>query len=186
MEHEEIKIAKLLSEFLLNNEFIKNLSESGISKFIKLDNFRFIRFFQSDCKLGIDLINLNDNNISNLNTYLFNGKGYLESSFTMEIKAIFENTSITEYMKIGPDLEKDSELEKIRNLALAKFKLYSDKKENFMQKWFNKNKKCFNLLKKIFFPKTLLLEEPNEDYYNLKELFTSIVNKQLSFSTIFN
>ena len=40
MENEEFKIAKLLSEFLLNDNFIKNLSSSYISKFNKLNTIK--------------------------------------------------------------------------------------------------------------------------------------------------
>lgn len=186
MENEEFKITKLLNEFLLNDDFIKNLSLSYISKFIKLNDFSFIRFFQSDSKLGIDFINLTDNNISKLNSYLFNEKGFLENSFTIDIEVFFENGSIYEYNKINSDFEKDSELEKIRNLALEKFELYNTQKITFIQKFLNKNKKFFNFLKTIFSNNTLLLDAPNEEFLKLKELFTCVVNKQLSFSKISN
>ena len=91
MEHEEIKIAKLLNEFLLNTQFIKKLSKSGVSEFIKLDEFKSIRFFQANNKLGVDFININN---SILNSYLFNDKGYLESSFTTNIELTYENNLI--------------------------------------------------------------------------------------------
>lgn len=184
MENKEFEIVKLLNEFLLNDNFIKNLSLSYISKFIKLNDFSFVRFFQSNCKLGIDFINLNDNNIYKLNTYLFNEKGFLENSFTIDIDVYFDNGSIYDYTKISSDFEKDSELEKIRNLALEKFELYNDQKETFFKKLINKNNKFFNFFKTIFSNNILLLDKPNEEYLKLKELFNSIVNKQLNFSKL--
>lgn len=184
MEIKEFETTKLLSEFLLNDDFIKNLSLSYISKFIKLNDFSFIRFFQSNCKLGIDFINLNNNNISKLDTYLFNEKGFLENSFSMDINIYFENSSILGYDKISFDFEKDSELEKIRNLALEKFELYNTQKINFIKKFLDKNKKFFLFFKTIFSNNILLLEKPNEEFIKLKELFISVVNKQLTFSKI--
>ena len=185
MEKEEFKITKLLNEFLLNDNFIKDLSLTYISKFVKLNDFSFIRFFQSNSKLGIDFINLNNDN-TKLNSYLYNEKGFLENSFTIDINICFENGSISEYNKINLDFEKDSELEKIRNLALEKYELYNNQKITFIKKFINKNKKIFNYFKKLFNNNILLLEEPNEDYLNLKNLFTLIVNKQLKFSKISN
>lgn len=181
MENEEFKIAKLLNEFLLNDDFIKNLSLSYISKFVKLNEFSFIRFFQSDSKLGIDFIDIN-NDIYKLNTYLFNEKGFLENSFILDIELTFENGSIYEYNKISLDFEKDSELEKIRNSALEKFELYNNQKITFIERFLSKNKKFFNFFKKIFSNNVLLLEQPNEEFLRLKELFTCIINKQLIFS----
>ena len=183
MENEEFKITKLLNEFLLNDDFIKNLSLSYISKFVKLNEFSFIRFFQSDSKLGIDFIDIN-NDIYKLNSYLFNEKGFLENSFILDIELTFENGSIYEYNKISLDFEKDSELEKIRNLALEKFEIYNNQKITFIERFLNKNKKIFNFFKTIFSNNVLLLEEPNKEFLKLKELFTSVVNKQLSFSKI--
>ena len=189
MENEEFKITKLLNEFLLNDDFIKNLSLTYISKFVKLNDFSYVRFFQSDFKLGIDFIDIT-NNIYKLNTYLFNEKGFLENSFTIDIEVFFENGSIYEYNKINSDFEKNSELEKIRNLALEKFELYNNQKITFIEKLINKNKKIFNFFRNFFNNflnnNILLLEEPNEDYLKLKELFSLVVNKQLKFSKITN
>ena len=183
MENKEFEILKLLNEFLLNDDFIKNLSLSYISKFIKLNEFSFIRFFQSNSKLGIDFIDIN-NDIYKLNSYLFNEKGFLENSFILDIELTFENGSIYEYNKINLDFEKDSELEKIRNSALEKFELYTNQKITFIEKILNKNKKIFNFFKTIFSNNLLLLEQPNEEFLKLKNLFNCIINKQLSFSKL--
>ena len=183
MEHEEIKIANLLNEFLLNTQFIKKLSKSGVSEFIKLDEFKSIRFFQANNKLGIDFININN---SILNSYLFNDKGYLESSFTSDIELTFENNLILNYKKINNDLEKNSELESIRISALEQFEQYKKSKKNFIKSWLDKNLKLFNFIKHSLFNKPLLLEEPNDEFTKLKDLFTCVVNKQLSFVAFFN
>ena len=168
---------------MLNNQFIKRLSKSGVSEFIKLNDFNFIRFFQANDKLGVDFININS---SILNSYLFNGKGYLESSFTSNIELIFENNIISNYRKTGNDLEKNSELEIIRISALEQFEQYKKNNKNFIKSWLNKNIKLFNFIKHSLFNKPLLLEEPNDEFLKLKDLFTCVVNKQLSFVPFLN
>ena len=116
MSNEEIKIVKLLDEILLDNDLIKNLSKSCVSDFIKIDDSKFIRLFQSNLKLGVDFLttNLDDTNTPNhstLKTYLFNKKGFLESSYNLEIEIKYDENNIVEYTKKQPDLEAGSELE---------------------------------------------------------------------------
>lgn len=183
MNNEEIKIAKLLDEILLNNDFIKNLSKSSISDFIQIDNSKFIRLFQSNSKLGVDFLTSNLDNCSTLNTYLFNEKGYLESSYKLDIDIEFEDNIIKQYTKKGTDLESGSELEEIRNIALSNFEKYQEENQKLLLKWEKKNKGISGLFRKIFRLNShpLQLDEPNEEYYKIKELVYTIINKQLSF-----
>ena len=188
MNGEEIKIAKLLNEVLLNNDFIKILSKSGISDFIKIDNSKFIRLFQSNLKLGVDfftsdLDNVTDKNYSILNTYLFNDRGYLESSYKLDIEIHFEDDTIKDYIKKEPDLEYGSELEEIRNIALSNAEKYKEENEKILLKWERKNKGISRFFRKIFKLNShpLELDELNEEYFKIKELVDTIINKQLSF-----
>ena len=188
MNGEEIKIAKILNELLINNDFIKPLSKSSVSDFIKIDDSKFIRLFQSESKLGVDFFTYNldapnDKNNSTLDTYLFNDRGYLESSYKLDIEIFFENDSIVYYIKKEPDLEAGSELEEIRNIALLNFENYQEQHKKILLKWERKNKGISGLFRKIFKlnSKPLELEEPNEDYFKIKALVTTIINTQLSF-----
>ena len=74
-----------------------------------------------------------------LNTYLFNNKGYLESSYKLNIDIEFENNSIKQYTKKTPDLEFGSELEEIRNIALSNAEKYKEENEKLLLKWEKKN-----------------------------------------------
>lgn len=194
MNSDEIKIAKLLDEILLNNDFIKNLSKSGISDFIKIGDTKFIRLFQYDLKLGVDYLSSksNDTNQSNdtssiLKTYLFNDRGYLESSYKLDIEVEYSNNNtIKDYTKKGPDLESGSELEEIRNIALYHSKKYKEENERLMLEWEHKNKGIAGFFRRIFKLNScpLELDEPSEEYFKLKELINTIINKQLSFINV--
>ena len=186
MNGEEIKIAKLLDEILVNNDFIKSLSKSSISDYIKVDDSKFIRLFQSNSKLGVDFLTSDLNNsksCSVLDTYLFNDRGYLESSYKLNIDIEFENNTIKQYIKKAPDLEYGSELEEIRNIALSNAEKYREENEKLLLKWEKKNKGITGLFRKIFKLNShpLELEEPSEEYEKIKELVSTIINKQLSF-----
>lgn len=189
MNGEEFKIAKLLDSISINNDLIKNLSKSGISDFIKIDNSEFIRLFQSNLKLGVDYLTSDlDNTHSVLNTYLFNEKGYLESSYKIDIEVIYDNNIIKNYIKKEPDFELGSELEEIRNVALLHAQKYKEESEKLHLEWERKNKGISGFFRKIFklniFP--LELDEPNEEYFKIKELVDTIINKQLSFIKLEN
>lgn len=186
MNGEEIKIAKMLDEILLNNDFIKSLSKSSVSDYIKVDDFKFIRLFQSNSKLGVDFLNSDfsdSKSCSILNTYLFNDRGYLESSYKLNIDVEFENNLIKQYTKKAPDLEYGSELEEIRNIALSNAEKYKEENKKLLLEWEKKNKGISGLFRKIFKlnNKPLELEEPTEEYEKIKELVSTIINKQLSF-----
>lgn len=186
MNGEEIKIAKLLDEILVNNDFIKSLSKSSVSDYIQVDDSKFIRLFQSNSKLGVDFLtsDLDDTkSYSLLNTYLFNNKGYLESSYKLNIDIEFENNTIKQYTKKAPDLESGSELEEIRNIALSNAEKYQEENKKILLKWEKKNKGISGLFRKIFKLNThpLELEEPSEEYDKIKKLVSTIINKQLSF-----
>ena len=186
MDSEEIKIAKMLDEILINNDFIKSLSKSSVSDYIKVDDFKFIRLFQSNSKLGVDFLTSDSNDsksCSVLNTYLFNDRGYLESSYKLNIDIEFENNLIKQYTKKAPDLEFGSELEEIRNIALSNAEKYKEENEKLLLKWEKKNKGISGLFRKIFkiANKPLELDEPSEEYEKIKELVSTIINKQLSF-----
>lgn len=185
MNGEEIKIAKMLDEILITNDFIKSLSKSSVSDYIKVDDLKFIRLFQSNSKLGVDFLTSNLDNSKNcsvLNTYLFNDRGYLESSYKLNIDIEFENNTVKQYVKKAPDLEYGSELEEIRNIALENFEKYKEENEKLLLKWEKKNKGISGLFRRIFKLNTtpLELEEPSGEYEKTKELVSTIINKQLS------
>lgn len=187
MSNEEIKIVKLLDEILLDNDLIKNLSKSCVSDFIKIDDSKFIRLFQSNLKLGVDFLttNLDDTNTPNhstLKTYLFNKKGFLESSYNLEIEIKYDENNIVEYTKKQPDLEAGSELEEIRNIALSNAQKYKEENEKILLNWERKNKGIFGFFRKILKlnKSPLELDEPNEEFLQLRQLVDTILNKQFS------
>ena len=187
MSNEEIKIVKLLDEILLDNDLIKNLSKSCVSDFIKIDDSKFIRLFQSNLKLGVDFLttNLDDTNTPNhstLKTYLFNKKGFLESSYNLEIEIKYDENNIVEYTKKQPDLEAGSELEEIRNIALSNAQKYKEENEKILLNWERKNKGIFGFFRKILKlnKSPLELDEPNEEFIQLRQLVDTILNKQFS------
>lgn len=194
MNNEEIKIVKLLDEILLDNDLIKNLSKSCVSDFIKIDDSKFIRLFQSNLKLGVDFLTTNsdDNNTtfnpnhSNLKTYLFNKKGFLESSYNLEIEITYDENNIVEYTKKQPDLEAGSELEEIRNIALSNAQKYKEENEKSLLDWERKNKGIFGFFRKILKlnKSPLELDEPSEEFLQLRQLIDTILNKQLSLMNL--
>ena len=191
MSNEEIKIVKLLDEILLDNDLIKNLSKSCVSDFIKIDDSKFIRLFQSNLKLGVDFLttNLDDTNTPNhstLKTYLFNKKGFLESSYNLEIEIKYDENNIVEYTKKQPDLEAGSELEEIRNIALSNAQKYKEENEKILLNWERKNKGIFGFFRKILKlnKSPLELDEPNEEFLQLRQLIDTILNKQFSLMNL--
>ena len=58
---EKDNLTKMLDEILINNDFIKSLSKSSVSDYIKVDDFKFIRLFQSNSKLGVDFLTSDSN-----------------------------------------------------------------------------------------------------------------------------
>ena len=185
MNGEEIRIAKMLDDILVQNDFIKSLSKSSVSDYIKVDDSKFIRLFQSNSKLGVDFLtsHLNDSkSYSILNTYLFNNRGYLESSYKLNIDIEFENNLVKQYTKKEPDFESGSELEEIRNIASSNAEKYKEENEKLLLKWEKKNKGISGLFRKIFKLnlKPLELEEPTEEDEKLQKLISTIIDKQLS------